>query len=233
MKILAWMSFTNAIDENYNPEAIRIIRDEEIHKILEDPNFEPIIVSLREGPMTIEEITRRYNVYVEVIGSSNDLTDSEIRKRQKSEMTIYRYIKDLETANIVVQAGRQIESGKTTTKALYGRSATLFYPLLKTSEWWESTEAEEFVDVQVELLKLYLPKSKVSKTKLKQLLIQLDAEGDAVGAKIFEENKEKVSKIIKDLTFKEIDKHLQRFSYLITLFESEKYLKDLKDCCGE
>ena len=220
---------------DFVPEAVKIVRDEEIYKMLYDPVYEPIIVVLREGPMTIEEITARYNDYVEIQGRTNNLSAEVIEKNKKSEMTIYRYIKDLgkENINIVTQAGRQIETGKTTTKALYARTATVFYPILKSEKYWDNKESEDFVNIQATLLELYFKDRTVSKELLKELLKRIDTDSSQVGAKVFEENNEIVKELTKGLTFKELDKHLTQLSYLIMLFESESYLEDFRKCCKE
>ncbi|MFW9852172.1 MAG: hypothetical protein ACFFDS_04485 [Candidatus Thorarchaeota archaeon] len=48
------------------PDAIKVITDEKLYfSLLDDPTLEPIIVILREGPMTLEELSERYNEYVE------------------------------------------------------------------------------------------------------------------------------------------------------------------------
>jgi len=49
-----------------HPIAVRIIEDEKLYfNLLEDPTIEPIIVILREGPMTLAELSERYNEYTE------------------------------------------------------------------------------------------------------------------------------------------------------------------------
>ncbi len=225
------MSAQNFID--FEPAAIKIVRDREVYNILFDSVYEPIIIILREGPMTIEEITIRYNQYVEIQGQTKNLDSDAIEKSKKSEMTIYRYVKDLEkeNVNLVTQAGRRIEKGKTTAKALYSRTAKLFYPSLKSADYWGDETADKFVEVQASLLQLYLKNTKISKPLLKELLKNLDNDRSEVGAKVFEENNEVVSEIIKDLPFKQVDKHLSQLNLLIMLFESEKYLEEFKKCC--
>ena len=49
------------------PVAVKVIEDEKLYfSLLEDPLIEPIIVILREGPMTLEELAEKYNEYTEV-----------------------------------------------------------------------------------------------------------------------------------------------------------------------
>lgn len=183
--------------------------------------------------MTIEELTVRYNEYVETQGLATNLDSDAIEKSKKSEMTIYRYVKDFEkeNLNLVTQAGRRIEPGKTTTKALYSRTAKLFYPILMSEDYWDDEDSNKFVDVQAALLQLYLKNTKISKPLLKELLKKMEKDASEAGAKVFEENNDAVSELIKDIPFKLVDKHLTKLSSLIMLFESEKYLEDFKKCC--
>ena len=58
------MSSQDFIEQH--PVAVKIIDDEKLYtKLLEDPAIEPIIVVLREGPLTLDEIESRYNLHVE------------------------------------------------------------------------------------------------------------------------------------------------------------------------
>ena len=77
------------------PDAIKVITDEKLYfSLLDNPNIEPIIVILREGPLTLEEIVEGYNQYVAMKGKEKKLTKTEIEEAQKSETSVYRYIKN-------------------------------------------------------------------------------------------------------------------------------------------
>ncbi len=78
----------------YAQQGVKVLEDEEVIKKLFDKNMEPIIIVLREGPLTIKELVEKYN---------------EIAEENKSEMTIYRYVKDLDQDGIVTEVGKRIK----------------------------------------------------------------------------------------------------------------------------
>ncbi len=69
-----------------HPKAIKIIEDEKLYfTLLEDPTIEPIIVILREGPMTLEELSEKYNEYTEnkIFGDAKNLKAPSTKKELK------------------------------------------------------------------------------------------------------------------------------------------------------
>jgi hypothetical protein len=111
------------------PEAIKIIRDEKVEiekggktetisvmSIILDPNHFPIIKALRKGPMTVRELKLQY----EKTASESDEVE------EKSDKSIYRYLKVLEKADLVVPAGQRVVLGKTATETLFVRTARVF-----------------------------------------------------------------------------------------------------------
>ncbi len=113
----------------YKPSAIKIIRDEKVEiekagktesvsvmSIILDPNHYPIIKALRKGPMTVRELKLQY----EKTASESDEVE------EKSDKSIYRYLKVLEKADLVVPAGQRVVLGKTATETLFERTARVF-----------------------------------------------------------------------------------------------------------
>jgi hypothetical protein len=100
----------------HKPAAVKIIRDAETAKILRDPLYFPIIVALRKGPMTVRELEEAYKVFAKDSGT----------QEPKSDKTIYRYLKVLQDADVVVPAGQRVVIGKTATETLFERTARAF-----------------------------------------------------------------------------------------------------------
>jgi hypothetical protein len=100
----------------YKPGAVKIVRDVEIAKTLHDPLYFPIIKALRKGPMTVRELEEAYKVFAEDSGT----------QEPKSDKTIYRYLKVLQDADLVVPAGQRVVIGKTATETLFARTARAF-----------------------------------------------------------------------------------------------------------
>lgn len=101
---------------SFKPAAMKIIRDVKTAKILRDPIYFPVVKALRKGPMTVRELEAAYNVLAADSGTCEP----------KSDKTIYRYLKVLEDAELVVPAGQRVVLGKTATETLFARVARAF-----------------------------------------------------------------------------------------------------------
>jgi repressor of nif and glnA expression len=96
----------------FQPVSMKIITDPNVTKLLYDENHTPVIIILKHGPMTAEEIQQEYN---KMVG------------KEKSMNTIYYYIKNLEKAGLVIKSGQRMVEGRKATKKLYSRTANNFY----------------------------------------------------------------------------------------------------------
>ena len=84
--------------------------------------YKSILDILDIGPLTVNEI-------------SNHLSQDS----KTSETTYYRRLKELESAGLVMQAGRRIHSRKTSWKILYDRVSYLFIPAGLEKQYWFSS----------------------------------------------------------------------------------------------
>jgi DNA-binding transcriptional ArsR family regulator len=114
---------------NYEMKPILIVYDEKTNALLWELSNAKIVQVLRQGPMTLREIASEYNEHAK----NNESLD------QKSETTIYRYVKALEEAGLVTQAGRRVYMGKTTTEILYARTARVFQNKALPLAYWNSS----------------------------------------------------------------------------------------------
>lgn len=102
---------------HYTPIPMKILSAPRIIGLLEDPDYYIIVEILRKRPMTIREIEDAYN---------KSAADHETVE-PKSYNTIYRYLKALEKADLVIPAGKRIEFGKTASETLFSRTAKFFH----------------------------------------------------------------------------------------------------------
>lgn len=116
-------SFQDIVD--YKPIMLKVIDDEKTLKILNNSNYGVIISILRKKPMTVQEIKKSYDREAKMCDTIN----------QKSAKTIYRYLKVLEEAGMVVVAGQRVIIGKTASEKLYMRTAKIFEPRHKQIDW--------------------------------------------------------------------------------------------------
>lgn len=147
--------FTDA----FQPKLIKTIEDKELWaNFIDNDNFAPIFAILRSGPKTIKDIARIYRTR---------------KGEEKSENTIYRYIKTLMKENFVVEAGQRVVNGRTATEKLYARTHQIFY--FFHSEVDEMTEQEKsrLAVALGAILGNHLPSSSVDEEKLQAVLMSL------------------------------------------------------------
>lgn len=225
------MSCQNFIE--FEPDALKVIKDEKIYKMLSDPVYEPIIIVLREGPLTVNELTKRYNAFVDKRGTDLGLSPEVLKKEKKSEMTIYRYLKDLKRVNLVIEAGRCIEPGKKSTKAIYSRTARMFYPKLSSSNVKDSEKIDEHIDILSELIIMYKTDQKLSKSCLSALLKKLVLFGDTEATIMFEKYGDEISALTKDQSFSQMGKILTNLGSIILMLNAHLFDEELKLCFKE
>ncbi|MHA2230641.1 MAG: hypothetical protein ACXAEB_15900 [Candidatus Thorarchaeota archaeon] len=102
---------------HFTPTSVKIVDAPQAVRLLEDPDYYIIIEVLRKRPMTIREIENAYK-----LRAANHETIEP-----KSYNTIYRYLKALEKAGLVIPGGKRIEFGKTASETLFSRTAKLFH----------------------------------------------------------------------------------------------------------
>ncbi len=117
---------------DYKSTVLKVISDEETLKILSDNNYEKVMRILRKKPMTVQEITEAFNE----LAKTCSFTD------QKSDKSIYRYLKVLEERGMVATAGQRVVMGKTATEKLYTRTARIFQ---RKDIDWMSEGGEQWV----------------------------------------------------------------------------------------
>ncbi len=196
-------------------QAVMVIDDKgTIDKLFEE-NYEPIIIVLREGPMTIKELVEKYN---------------QIAKEPKSEMTIYRYVKDLSKFDLVVEVGKIITSGQSATETLYGRTAKIFWNLTDKGDYWLKDNNVETLEALRQLLILYKENTKISKEALADLLSKTANKSSHELASFFEANNDKINSIISKFSFKEVDMIFDILGNLILLIHSKDFEDELEKC---
>ncbi|MFX0184587.1 MAG: hypothetical protein ACFE95_16015 [Candidatus Hodarchaeota archaeon] len=112
-------------------------------KYTEKPGYIPLFHVLRDGPMTINEIVEKYNQVAFVP-----------RKRS----TIYRYIKTLKDAKLVIEIGQRVIHGKKATQKLYGPVARVISFQDIYDPEWKSEPRVWLLNSLIRLLSFLHPK---------------------------------------------------------------------------
>ncbi|MFW9929922.1 MAG: hypothetical protein ACFFD1_11065 [Candidatus Thorarchaeota archaeon] len=202
-----------------HPEFIKVFKDEDRIKILHDENYHSVIGFLRKGPMTIDNL---YTAFKE-------------KGNEKSEKTIYRYLKQLKDSSIVELVGTRTsenESGDIKVENLYGRTASIFYFLYDTDEMCKNDacerEAFDKIGQTLEiLLKTIYPsitKSKIEKiTKIIEEW-QWDAIENLSKQKI---DHEALFEPLKNLEWKQVNHIMDSFKLLSIIPKFKELEKEL------
>jgi Fe2+ or Zn2+ uptake regulation protein len=92
-------------------------------RYFDKPAYLPLFHVLRDQPMTIEELAEKYN---------------QVATVPRKISTIYRYVKTLKEATLLIEMGQRVVDGKKTTQRLYGPIARLISLQGKYESEWES-----------------------------------------------------------------------------------------------
>jgi len=115
---------------------------------------------------------------------------------------------------------------------LYDRTATIFYPVLVTDEFFKSKEATAALEQTRNLLSLYLAQPAPNLNKLKDVVFKTYQHAQRSVGDIFSEHSDEVAEITADLTFLQLDKICGIFETLMTVLHfndnSEELLSELK-----
>lgn len=203
-------------------QGVKVIKDLETINRLFDKNLEPIVVILRDTPLTIKELVKEYNQLVE---------------EPKSEMTIYRYVKELAKYDIVAEVGKIVTIGQSATETLYGRTAKIFWNLTLREDYWTTDQSwsadsgtKKIIESLRDLLSLYTKNNNISTENLETLLSKMSNRSNKELAAFFEENNEEIDKIISRYSFKDVDKIFDILSNIILIMNSNDFREELEKC---
>lgn len=207
--------FTDAI--TYSQPLMKEISDDNAKKAFLDPNLSQILVILRytNKPMTVDELEESFKA----IG------------QEKSSKTIYRYLKKLEDAELVVQAGKRVFSKdvkKLRTKTLYMRAAKLFFPIKTAYEM--KHQKKEIVDVIGELIGKDSNKKLKSPEKLNNFIADLFIRESELVRKVLTNTDEKQAKTIANWDIKQRQSAIAIIGRLVLYQDEIDWNKKFEEC---
>ncbi len=226
------MEFRDFLEKDFVPDGIRIIRDPQLIEFFEDENYAIILNVLREKPMPVKELTKRYNEYVTEKGTKQRLPQKRILENLRTDKTMYRYIKELTKSKLIAPAGQRMVIGKTQTEVLYARTARIFYVSQESLEWWLGDEGNKTIKTVAGLLGISLNKSSPSVKCLTSLIHRILESNEKELFNIFENNQDEVTKLVYTLEGRETDRAIYIMNILLTLLSFEKFQKEFKECLG-
>ena len=117
----------------YETPPVNIIRERDQIALFYIPNYYVIIIALRQRPMTVRDLEQAFKDYSAKYGGVEP----------KSAKSIYRYLKTLEDAGLVVPAGQRVVAGKMVNETLFARTGQIFLLFNLKPEWWLTAEGKK------------------------------------------------------------------------------------------
>jgi hypothetical protein len=156
--------------------------------------------------------------------------------KEKSNKTIYRYLKRLEDGNLVVQAGKRVwtdENKKIKTDTLYMRTAKIFFPKKgkKEESCQEKTGDSDFFKALEILMSKRLKMKIKSQSNLESVVYKLRDSLAKFGTDIIKNADENSVTLISSLDWKNINSLLEIVGLLALLSEEEtKWRQEILAC---
>ncbi|MFX1516361.1 MAG: hypothetical protein ACFFC6_08630 [Promethearchaeota archaeon] len=202
----------------YSQKLMREINDEKTILLFKDKNLSRVIEFLRthKGPMTVPELEESFKN----IG------------KEKSDKTIYRYLKKLEDAGLVIQAGKRVfpTETKVKTQTLYMRSAKVFY-IVKPEEEGETCPEEKKL---TEALGISIGKKMNLGLKsvdcLEKFLKRFKAQYSSYPREIIKNAEDEITHLLEDLDFEYSKSLIEMISLLALLNDKVAWQKELLKC---
>ncbi len=204
----------------FTPERIKIIYDSKINEVLLDPNHIPIILVLRKGPMTVREIEE---AYADEAKKSDEI-------EAKSDKTIYRYLKVLEKADLVVPAGQRVVIGKTATETLFSRTAEAFVTGQSEQEYWNCDDGKELAGVMSQMLSKIVGAEKTDENCIVKFMNEFEAVGNKYIISLLEDADDDMIDLFTGLDWKYKSKVLNLVSFLAIGLKNPKIFEKLQPC---
>ena len=202
----------------YRPKLLRHFEQQD-YILFEDENLNFVIKNLRKGPATISDLAEAFKE----------------NGKNKSESTVYRYVKKLMDAKLVVKAGKRITSkseNNIQSETLYSRSALLFIVrsprvMMKTEEGDEICKLRHISRL---LLQPLFGDSEGGDSKcFHESIVYLDEERKKVLSELFEQATDEVYDLCNEVEFLQLSVVLDLVGWL-GLMKKVDVDKELAKC---
>ncbi|NPD88232.1 MAG: hypothetical protein HGN29_05895 [Asgard group archaeon] len=224
----------------FKEEAISVIEDAYLWEIISDPRYEPILQALREGPMTVRDLTKKYNqiIYDFIEGLELPTKDKKKKKEEleRVEKTIYKYLSALQEKKLVVKAGKRIqvdETGRITKAAsenLYGRIAKLYFFTGKELGFENNCEFQNSVPILGKILSMMNNLPEPSIECLSKVLIKIYTRLSDERKELFKKHSEELAEISQNASYEILKTVIQSFDILNSILRASEFSEELRNC---
>lgn len=202
----------------YQTPPVKVVRSREVIDLFFLPNYYVILLALRKRPMTVRDLHQAFK----------DEADKHGGIEPKSDKSIYRYLKVLEDAELVVPAGQRVVSGKMVTETLFARTGQIFLLFYLAPDWW-LTKAGAKLAKRIGTLMIFLFGGEQPPVKaLQQLFKEFEQKRQSILEHLATEGDKQVLDI---LATSPLEEHFRIESYVgnfMTFLNHPEFLERLK-----
>jgi TATA-box binding protein (TBP) (component of TFIID and TFIIIB) len=207
------------------------ITDEETVKLFQNKNLMSILSLLREEKhLTFREIEIRLDdKYRKEFEGKKD------EYKSKSSKSIYRYLKDLENANLIVQSGKRVKSvtgKKIKSETLYSRTAKIFFPKSAMKPDFDKDKyCDSKFDQAIEIfLSRFLNKELKSSEALHDVLHNLEVAQVEHAISNIKNADEEFANIVSQLEWKHVNSFIKTIGLLALFCDDKDWSAELQSC---
>ncbi len=226
------MGFKDKLYPDYHCETVEIIKDVERYEILGEPNLEPIIIALREGPKTVNELEKDYNEIVEDKIKKMNLSSKETAflkdKMKRQAKTLYKYLKKLKENGFVVEAGKRYTDNQKAAEILYGRTAKIFFNIDGKEHWIETEIGKASLKMLSKLIGIINKGPKPSIRGLKESFMSIENKVRQDMEDIFTTYSTEIEELSDDITYEDLKFLIGGLNIFLLMKNYPNFEEDLK-----
>ncbi len=224
----------------FKEDAISVLTDQRLWKVIEDPRYEPIFHALRDGPMTVRDLTKKYNQIIYDFIETLELSSKQKKERKEElervEKTIYKYLNYLQKEKLIVIAGKRIqvdETGRITQAAsenLYGRTAKLYLFTGEDADLKKILELKVSLPIIGKMLSLMHDLPEPSEKCLSEVLLKIFTNITNERKEIFQKYSDEIAEVSQNASYEIMKNVIQSLDVLNAILEPHDFKKELEKC---
>ena len=177
-----------------------------------------MLIVLRQRPMTVRDLVEAYR----------EAAEKDTGIDPKSDKTIYRYLKVLENAGLIVPAGQRLVIGKAVTEKLFSRTADFFLLIEDPPNYWETRKGKTLAKRVGTLLGHMFEGKEPPQKAILEILTHFDQAREAGLERLVESGDSKTLEMISTGSIVSLRKIIQYVGIFAALLEKPELLKELQ-----
>ena len=224
----------------FKEEAIVVLSEKKFWDIISDPKYEPIFQALREKPLTVKDLTIKYNQIINDFIDGLVLSSKEKKLKQgeleRVEKTIYKYLNYLQKEKLIVKAGKRIkvdETGIITQAAsenLYGRIAKLYLYTGDEIDWKNIPEIKKSIPIIGKILSLKNNLPEPAEDCLLETLVKIYTKLSKEKRELFIEHSKELAEVTKNASYSILKTVIENIDLLNSILNPSEFQEELTKC---